>query len=352
GYNQFGKNVLATQIRFATLEALFEVDPEVQRKLDPQRRSEIREYIITSLKGKYFYFSPFIFSARGAFSQTGQGWALEPGSKLYILDGQHRASAMSSALSHLKSRMETAEETGNEKEAHKIQGYIDKLRAYPIAMQVYLDLTQQEERQLFTDINTERKEAHSGLIMQYDHRDTYTELTRKIAKKLQSKFEIEQELSRLTNENSAVTSLTIMKKCLLALFEGNLSVKKGEPNFGKYSSDEVTAISLAFFETWLQIFPTQMGNRKKFVTGMTGIQVALALTTHELTKRYSIPHLEAIRLLSRLKNYCTWKHDDPIFTHIYDSAIGRIKHHSSTTSIQRTAWKFFTILNKERSGNT
>ncbi|WP_251551240.1 DNA sulfur modification protein DndB [Neobacillus muris] len=351
GYNQFGKKVLATQIRFATLEALFEVDPEVQRKIDPKRRTEIREFILSSLKGKDFYFSPFIFSARGAFSLTNQGWALEPGSKLYILDGQHRTSAMSSALSHLKSQKEAAEETGNEKEAYKIQGYINKLRAYPVAMQVYLDLNQQEERQLFSDINTERKEAHTGLIMQYDHRDTYTSLTRTVAKQLQSMFEIEQELSRLTNENSAITSLTIMRKCLLALFEGNLSVKKGNPNFGNYKPDEVIAISLAFFKSWQQLFPTHMADRKKFVTGLTGIQVALALTIYELTKQHSIPHLEAIPQLDRLKDSCTWKHNDPLFTHLYDPASRRIKHHSSTTSIQRTAWKFLAIINKERIGS-
>lgn len=350
GYNQFGKKVLATQIRFSTLEALFEVDPEVQRKLDPVRRSEIREFILSSLKGKNFYFSPFIFSARGAITQTNLGWALEPGSKLYILDGQHRKSAMSSALSHLKSQKETAEETGNEKEAVKIQGYIDKLKAYPVAMQVYLDLTQQEERQLFTDINTERKEAHIGLIMQYDHRNPYTELTRNVARLLQDQFEIEQELSRLTIENTAVTSLTIMRKCLLALFEGNLTVKKGNANFGKYTPNEVLEISQAFFQSWQQLFPKQMANRKKYVTGLTGIQVALALTIYELTKRYSMPHLEAIKQLKDLKPNCSWKHDDPLFAHLYDPATRRIKHHSSTTSIQRTAFKFIAMLNTERIG--
>lgn len=65
-YNQFGKKVLATQLRYATLEAIFEVDEEVQRKLDPKRRVEIREFIIQSLEeGRDIYFSPFVFSARG-----------------------------------------------------------------------------------------------------------------------------------------------------------------------------------------------------------------------------------------------------------------------------------------------
>lgn len=44
-YNQFGKDVLVTQIRFGTLEAIFEIDHEVQRQLDPARRAEIRNFI-------------------------------------------------------------------------------------------------------------------------------------------------------------------------------------------------------------------------------------------------------------------------------------------------------------------
>ncbi|MDR7240501.1 DNA sulfur modification protein DndB [Neobacillus drentensis] len=347
-YNQFGKKVLATQLRFSTLEAVFEVDSEVQRRLDPQRRSEIREYIIRALKEKDFYFSPFVFSARGAIEKTEQGWSLAPGSKLYILDGQHRASAMASALSHLKSQKETAEEWGSQIEASKIQVYIDNLRAYPVAMQVYLELSQKEERQLFTDINTERKEAHIGLIMQYDHRDAYSELTRNVANLLQDQFEIEQKLSRLTKQNSAVTSLPIIRRCLIALFEGILTVKKGDPNFRYFTSREVLTISQSFFEVWLELFPRKMANRKCYVSGLTGIQIALAYAVYHLTKNYSITHLEAIHHLKVLKRHCSWKHDDPLFSQLYDPTTRKIKNHSSTTAIGKLAMIFVEIIEKER----
>ena len=68
-YNQFGKEVLITQMRFSLLEAIFEVDPEVQRKLNPGRRSEIRDFILKSVENDDFYFSPFVFSARGAIKR-------------------------------------------------------------------------------------------------------------------------------------------------------------------------------------------------------------------------------------------------------------------------------------------
>ena len=350
GYNQFGKHILITQLRFSTLEAIFEVDPEVQRSLDPNRRSHIREYIIDALEKKDFYFSPFVFSARGAFKETLQGWELDPGCKLYILDGQHRSAAMSSALSHLKSRKESAEESGNDEEAEKMQAYINKLRAYPVSMQVYLNLSQVEERQLFTDINTERKEAHTGLIMQYDHRDEYTELARKVASKLHNKFEVEQKLSRLTVQNSAITSLTTIRKCLVALFEGKLSEKRGTAYFRNCPPSEVPKIATGFFASWTALFPRQMANRKLYVSGLTGIQVALAYAVYLLTKKNSITHQEAIQQLLILQQHCTWKHTDPLFAHLYDPISKKIKNHSTTTAIEKMALNFVQIIDSERLG--
>ncbi|WP_246483774.1 DNA sulfur modification protein DndB [Heyndrickxia vini] len=346
---QFGKKVLVTQLPFKTLEANFEVDHEVQRKLDPKRRFEIREYILKCIeKNEDFYFSPFIFSSRSGIKETNEGWILDPGSKIFILDGQHRAKAFLSAISNLNSKKESAEEFGNFDEAEKIQTYIDKLKNYPIAMQIYLNLSQQEERQLFTDTNTERKEAHVGLIVQYDHRDEYNELTRNLASQLEYKLEIEQKLSRLTNQSSAVTSLAIMRRCLIALFEGVLGAKNGEAYPRNCKPSDVPIISKAFFEMWIRLFPRQMENRKKYVSGLTGIQIALAYTVYQLTRNQSTTHMEAIEKLIALKKHCTWKHTDPLFTHLYDPTSGRIKNHSSITAIQKLSLIFLSKLELER----
>lgn len=349
GYNQFGKKVLMTQLRFSNLEAIFEVDANVQRKIEPKRRFEIKEFIFKGLEQKDFFFSTFVFSSRGAIVETENGWVLSSGCKLYIVDGKHRYAALSSALSILKIEKETAEEAGDFKEANKIQNYIDKIKRYPISMQVYLDLTQQEEHKLSSDINTERKEAHNGLIMQYDKRDEYTELTRNIADQLKDEFEIEHKLSRLTNHNSAITSLTTIRKCLIALFEGIITVKKGDPYFRKCSPSEVPNIALAFFETWKNLFPKPMANRKRYVSGLTGIQIALAYTVFLYIRKHSATHVDAIKQLQKLKRHCTWRHDDPLFAHLYDSTSGKIKYHSTSTAIEKTAFKMIDILDSEES---
>lgn len=348
-FSQFGKDILITQIRFSALEAIFEIDHEVQRQLDPNRRAEIREFIIHAIKNnEHFYFSPFIFSSRRGIKEVEEGFELAPGSKMYILDGQHRSAALSSAISHLKSEKEVAEELGQYEEAEKLGRYINQLSGYPITMQIYLDLDQQEERQLFNDFNTERKEAHSGLLMQYDQRDKYIELTRGVADLLKDKLDIEFASSRLTAQNSAITSLTTMRRCLIALFEGIVTVKTGEPYFRNCNPKEVPAISKRFFESWIGLFPRRMADRKQYVTGLTGIQIALANTVYALTREHPITHLEAIKMLKLLNKRCTWKHEDPLFAHMYNPATKQLKAHSTTTSIKKTVLAFLIVINQER----
>jgi DNA sulfur modification protein DndB len=346
GYNQFGKEILVTQMSFYMLEAIFKVDPEVQRKLDPQRRSEIRDFILKSVEKDDFYFSPFVFSARGAITQQDKGWTLNPGCKLYILDGMHRSAGLSSAISHLKSKKESAEEANRMDLAEKYQSYLDKIRSYPVSMQIYLNLNMQEERQLFTDINTERREAHVGVIMQYDQRDIYTKLIRNISKQLSEKFEIEQKLSRMSIQSSALTSLSIMRKCVLALFEGDLVAKWSESSNLYHHPDEMEEVAMAFFETWPKIFPKQSTDRKLYVSGITGIQIALAYTVNQLVHTHQITQQDAIKELVSLKKNCTWKHTDPLFSHLYDPLSRQIKSHSRINSIKHTASEFLNIIVK------
>lgn len=348
-FTQFGKKILVTQMKFSLLESLFEVDEEVQRKIDPGRRTKIRNFILDSLNsGQPFHFSPFVFSARKGINTVEDGFEFVPGCKIYILDGQHRISAISSALGVLKTEKEGKEEMGQYEEAEKVRKKIDFLRGYPISMQIYLDLGKEEEKQMFTDLNTERREAHVGLIMQYDYRDKYTEWTRQVAGRLIEEMEIEQKRSRLTNQNSAITSLTIMKRCLIALFEGILSVKKGDPYPRGCDPNKVPDIAESFFRTWIKLFPKKMADRNKYVSGLSGIQIALAYTVFILVRKYSIPHQEAIKMLLILKKYCSWEHTDPLFLHMYNPETGKITNHSSVTAIQKSAKAFFLKISSER----
>lgn len=342
----FGHDVLYTQMRFSTLEAIFEIDYEVQRQLDFARRQEIRNFIVEAImNGMPLYFSPFVFSARGQIEQQGDEFVLTPGSKLYILDGMHRSKALSSAINFLMSELESLERFAQHDELRKYQSYIHSLKNYPITLQIYLNLNTQQERQAFSDQNSRRREAHSGQLLKFDQRDTYNQFTRKVANALQHQLDIEMNASRIGIHSSSVTSLTTMKKCLLALFEG---VVGGNQQHTKpiIQETQYKEIAQAFFEAWLQLFPKQMHNRQKYACGHSGIQIALAQTVFLLTRQHGITHLQAIERLKQLSNICTWDIDHPMFAHLYSPTKKTIERASTSTAIKKTTMQFIDALKR------
>lgn len=345
-YNQFGHDIFFTQLNLKTLLALFEVDSNVQRELDPQRRFEIRSFILDNLEHERpFHFTSFVFSARGEIQQDAQGYYLTSGSKLYINDGQHRSKSMESALMMLKSSLDAAEYVKNTEKVIKLKEQIKYLEDFPITMQIFLNLTVKQERQLFSDLNTERKDVHSGQLLQYDHRDAYSILTRQLAKRLQHHMEIELNAARVLSSSSAITTLVVMKRCISALFDGLYTAKVNKITFS-YPQQEVEQIAEAFFLKWLQIFPKQAHKRSQYVTGLTGIQVALALTVHHLTKTHKLSYQEAIDQLTILKDF-SWTHTDPIFQFLYVKEKNSIVGHSNTYAIRRIKESFIKMIQQE-----
>ncbi|MFS0575484.1 DNA sulfur modification protein DndB [Sporosarcina sp. 179-K 3D1 HS] len=346
-YQQFGKEILITQMKFQTLRYLFDIDYDVQRQLDIQRRREIRNFILASLEAdEPFYFSPFVFSSRDSLDRTDDGFELMPGRKLYISDGQHRMSALLSAHSQLTLKREAAEEAGKFSEAEELEEHLARIESYPISMQIYLSLSREEERQMFSDLNSERRDAHSGLIVKYDQRDSYSRLTREVADLLKEEIEVEMELSRLTSKNSALTSLTTMRKCMIALLEGNVIVKPGDP-YRLTSKREALTYGRHFFMSWKSLFPKRVPKHQQSVYKLSGIQIALALTAATLRKEHGMTHIEAIDQLKHLNKQCTWRADDPLFIHLYDPTTHCLRNHSNSTAIKRTTVGFLRAIRKE-----
>lgn len=349
-YNQFGHDIFFTQLNLKTLLALFEVDSNVQREIDPQRKLEIRSFILDNVThNRDFHFTSFVFSSRGQIQQDEQGYYLESGSKLYISDGQHRAYSLESALLSLKSALEAAVFVKHEEKIIILQKQIRYLEDFPINMQIYLDLSIKQEQQMFSDLNTERREAHSGQLLQYNHRDAYSILTRQLAQRLQGQIDIEMKSSRVVNSSSSLTTLVMMKRCIVALFDG-LLIQNTNKNTFSLPQHEVEQIAEAFFIKWLQIFPKQAHKRLQYVTGLTGIQVALALTVHHLTKSHKLSYQEAIDKLTYLKQ-CSWKHTDPMFQFLYSHDKKSISGHSSSYAIRRIKGEFLKVIEKEMAVN-
>lgn len=181
-------------------------------------------------------FAPLILSARGEIEAYEDYFIVRPGQKLFVSDGQHRTLALLSAIIELTVRAERAESEKRIIEAENYRQYIEQLKNMPMALQIYLNLTRQQEKQLFADLNTKRKAANPNIRLQHDQRSEYNILTRTVADQLKYKMEIDTSTARLSPASSAITSLSAMKKCLIALFEGIIGRKAGESNLPTINS--------------------------------------------------------------------------------------------------------------------
>lgn len=345
-FNQFGKKVMISQVAFSFLENNFEVYEDIHTKLEPQQVKLIEKSIAASIQKKEaLYCPPLIVSSRGGIKRMEKGWAVLPGRKLYILNGKESVLGFQSAICLLQEKIARAVGTNQPRLVKRLQTQMDQIRSYPLSLQIYLDLTQAEERKLVNDISIVENKLHIGVILQYEQRDGWTLISRKIAKNLESIMEIETEKSRLTEQSSAVTSLINLRKCLVTLFEGNVNGHDEKP---PVSRQGVENIGEAFCLKWLELFPKRYGDRCRYVSGLSGIQISLALTVFRLVKKHKITYYEAIKRLVILKTACSWQHEDPLFEHLYDKTSGKVKNHASKKSIVQTSDTFLSVIERGR----
>ncbi|MCM3585006.1 hypothetical protein M3182_04500 [Mesobacillus maritimus] len=340
-YKLFGNKVLVTQSDFASLKSVFEIDFNLHRNIDSERILIIRDWILTSVEqGQPLQIPPFLFSARGNCRVENEKWELKPDRKLFILDGEHTILAIAAAIQYFDRRKLQAEKKFKWREAKKVEHMAQALKTVPIGIQIYLDLSDEEEKKLMVDIKTDRRQLQSGVVMLNDQRNEYIILTRKMAKTLGQHMEIESKRSRLTDDSSSLTTLSIMYKCSVAMWEGDLNATENVSRKLVKAPYVMEGPTIAFYQTWLQLFPSHAYNREKFVSGLAVIQIALAYTVYLLNKDYHLSHQDAINKLKLLKPVCTWEHNDDLFGHLYDHSTGRIKNISKKTTIKQTANQF------------
>jgi DNA sulfur modification protein DndB len=347
-FSQFGNRTFLTQMDFALFKSLYEIDVEICREIEKERVMYEREWFLDYLENdRAILLAPFLLSARGNVLIHEDGWELRPENKLFILDGQEKLLGLESAFQYLKNEKEYAEQQKKPRVVKKIEHMMERVNQLSVSFQVYLELSLEEERKCYCDIDLQKRELHPGLKMQYDQRNEYIVLTRKVASKLEETMEIDHKLARVRDQSSALTSLSIMYKSVQAMWEGDLAGKETKMKNRLISIKTQERLTEKFYKGWSDLFPDHACNRQKYVTGLAGIQIALAYTVFLLTKDHHVSYENAIQKLQTLKLSCTWKHDDPLFHHLYDQTTGRIKHHHKRNSIQETARRMMTRISEE-----
>lgn len=346
-FNEFGKGIFYTEMDLSTLRSCCEIDVPLYWKIDKESVMAERDWFLTHAENKrIILLAPFIFSARGCVKTNEKSFELLPNEKLLLLFGQEKILGLASAVQFLQAKKDWAEQEKKPRMMKQVDQTLARLTTFSLGMQIYPGLSPEEERKLYFDFYTEKRSVHAGVKMQYDHRCEFTVLTRKVAERIEEFMEVEQKLSRVMDQSTALTTLPIMQKCTLAMWEGDLVGKTLKASNRLLPIGTLEGITEEFYKVWLEIFPVKAWNRQQYVSGLAGIQIALAYTVFLLNKEQKLPHRRAIHKLTSLKS-CTWEHHDSLFTHLLDTTTGRIKNHSKKCSIQETARKFLAKITEE-----
>jgi len=280
------------------------IDPMVQRKLSGGQRRKIVHYL-QERELDHVFFGPVTLSLRdvGMLAQSEDGLVLSHGSKLSILDGQHRILA----LEHANESM-LKETRKHEKERKRL---LLKVRKYPdapsvkeqleetegilgqlelrrldlleseLSVQLYIGLDEEAEKQLFGDINSKVQLVSKELGHSFDGSDPLNKALQQVADHnvLLKAAGIERR-NNLTAFNKNFTCFSWLYSVTSLLFSGTM-----QPSYElarRIRNDPTTHIELLhqFFNAILPHMPEQPGLSQYLSSGRV-VQETIALFAHE-----------------------------------------------------------------------
>ncbi|AVQ98157.1 hypothetical protein OBCHQ24_03630 [Oceanobacillus iheyensis] len=274
------KAIMTTQIKIGDILTFSEIDKSVNRDLGYHRMPKLISYFDSMYSDAGIFLPALVFSFRGDPNPYWDGerntLTLPKESKLIILDGQHRIKGLE--------RYIEKDKVPEEKKKRVLDSYLTS--------QIYFGLSFEEERRLFTDINTNAKRVSRSLITKFDNRDILNVITRELynsSKTLRTSLTIEFEKARIVRPNKTTFTTSVRLKRLIKILLFGDSILGGRPpvlnkkedQLVRENYDKVFSFLDKFFFVLGEVLPEEPGNVKEYVLGHEPIQNAIALYLHE-----------------------------------------------------------------------
>ncbi|MGR6899330.1 DNA sulfur modification protein DndB [Rummeliibacillus sp. BSL5] len=275
---QFNQDVITIQCTVNDILKFLEVDIRVQRELDENKVASIGQYIQYGLDGNDVYFSPLIFSARGQgeYDEERYEYNLSMDERLFILDGQHRIRA----FEYLKRRMEVSNQNG---EAYQM------LLNFPMTIQIFANLSLEQERQLFTDINTKSSQVNNTLLIMYKKDDLFGDLVREVVDSLPLDL---IECRAKTTRTKLMTASTLYS--VAKVINDGVYSRQSRSGINKQNYEMYKQKTENFIKLLRQYAPIDAGNRDKYIIMSSNITVAIAKFVYEVDKKYPDEQMEGL----------------------------------------------------------
>ncbi|KXH86971.1 hypothetical protein AU377_13330 [Sporosarcina sp. HYO08] len=293
---QFNQEVITVQCKVNDILKFLEIDRRVQRELDENKVASIGQYIQYGLDGNDIYFSPLIFSARGKgeYNDVRHEYKLNMDERLVILDGQHRIKA----FEYLKKRIEAS---GGKDEIYQ------SLLNFPMTIQIFADLSLEQERQLFTDINTKSSQVNNTLLVMYKKDDLFGKLVQDVVENLPQEDLIEcRAKTTRTKLMTASTLYSVAKAVNSGVYSRRSRVDINTQNYHLFKRRTESFISLL-----RKYAPLDALNRDKYIIMSSNIIVAIAKFIYEAQKKY--PEVGMEDLFKNIVSKVDWSHKNDEF---------------------------------------
>ncbi|MDQ1912344.1 DNA sulfur modification protein DndB [Paenibacillus sp. GD4] len=279
------------------------IDPMVQRKLSNGQRRKIANYLQEREIDRIF-FGPVTLSLRdvSSLAKADNGLFLRPGSKLSILDGQHRILALGyvneQMLKEVRSlekkiaafKIKVRKSPDNAEVAQELEQYEGQLVALErrrlelmeseLAVQIYIGLSEEEEKQLFGDINSKVQLVSKELGHSFDSIDPLNLVIQQVVDhNVFLKSAGVERRANLTAYNKNFTSFSWLYTTATMLFTGKM-----QPSYElarKIKQDPSTYIEILhqFYTTLLPLMPEQPG-LPQYSSSARAMQESIALYAH------------------------------------------------------------------------
>jgi hypothetical protein len=300
-----GKYGLATvSLRVHDLLNYTAIDPFVQRKLSGGQQRKIAKYL-QERELDHVFFGPVTLSLRdvGSLMKSDDHFILVHGSKLSILDGQHRIMALGYTNEQLQK-----ETRKYERELRRLklkdrqypgdawirdmleqtEGILSQLEARrldllesELSVQMYVGLSEEEERQLFGDINSKVQLVSKELGHAFDGSDPLNTVLQQVAanNELLRTAGIESR-NNLTAFNKNFTCYSWLHSVASLLYSGTM-----QPSYEltrRIRKDPTSHVEILhqFMNGVLPNLPAQPG-LSEYVSASRVVQESIALFAHQ-----------------------------------------------------------------------
>jgi len=315
------------------------IDPMVQRKLSTIQRRKISNYL-QERELDHVFFGPVTLSLRdvGQLVKADQQLYLRHGSKLSILDGQHRIIALGYVNEQLLKETRGSErkvaalkvkhrknpqDRETAEELVRMEGLLEQIEARRIALmetelsvQLYIGLGEEEEKQLFGDINSKIQLVSKELGHSFDSTDPLNLIIQQVTEHnvLLRGAGVETR-NNLTAFNRNLTCNSWLYSTATILFSGKMLPSYELARKVRQETTMYIEILHQFYNTLIPLLPEQPG-LSKYTTASRVMQESIALYAYSFLFAGGNYDPAWTRCMDIFRDF-DWSHENPVMLDIF-----------------------------------